>query len=63
MLDRDEDMVFCGQRHSFLGKYKIGFTEDGLIKAADVQVIDSIDIETPIVLSCFQMQVTRLTYR
>eukprot|EP00158_Paraphelidium_tribonemae_P008585 Partr_v1_DN28619_c0_g1_i3_m49964 putative aldehyde oxidase len=25
MLDRDEDMVITGQRHSFLGKYRVGY--------------------------------------
>ena len=38
MLDRDEDMVFNGGRHPFLGKYKIGFTKEGKIVAADIQL-------------------------
>lgn len=34
MLDRDEDMMITGTRHPFLIKYKISFTNDGLITAA-----------------------------
>jgi xanthine dehydrogenase/oxidase len=33
MLDRDEDMMFSGGRHSFLSKYKVGFENDGKINA------------------------------
>ncbi|KAJ8309320.1 hypothetical protein KUTeg_014194 [Tegillarca granosa] len=33
MLDRNEDMVHTGTRHPFLGKYKVGFKEDGKIQA------------------------------
>lgn len=35
MLDRDEDMMITGTRHPFLIKYKVGFTKDGLITAAE----------------------------
>ncbi|XP_033106617.1 xanthine dehydrogenase/oxidase-like isoform X2 [Anneissia japonica] len=33
MLDRDEDMSSTGTRHAFLGRYKVGFTNDGKIQA------------------------------
>jgi xanthine dehydrogenase molybdopterin-binding subunit B len=39
MLDRDEDMLLTGHRNPFLGKFKIGFNNDGIIKAADVDFV------------------------
>jgi xanthine dehydrogenase/oxidase len=41
MLTREEDMVTMGQRHPFLGKYKIGFSKDGKIQALDVDVFNN----------------------
>lgn len=38
MLDRDEDMLFSGQRHPFLMKYVAGFRQDGRIAAADLKI-------------------------
>lgn len=35
-LDRDEDMISSGTRHPFLAKYKIGFSKEGKIMAADI---------------------------
>ncbi|XP_042880077.1 xanthine dehydrogenase/oxidase-like [Penaeus japonicus] len=32
-LDRDEDMQMTGGRHPFLGRWKIGFTKEGIFKA------------------------------
>nr|AOE43257.1 xanthine dehydrogenase [Acytostelium leptosomum] len=37
-LDRDTDMITTGARHPFLGKYKIGFDKNGLIKAASIDL-------------------------
>ncbi|XP_034155428.2 aldehyde oxidase 1 isoform X1 [Pangasianodon hypophthalmus] len=36
VLERGEDMLITGGRHPVLGKYKVGFTNDGRITAADV---------------------------
>jgi xanthine dehydrogenase/oxidase len=33
MLTREEDMVTSGQRHPFLGKYKVGVNKDGKLQA------------------------------
>ncbi|XP_051208920.1 xanthine dehydrogenase [Lolium perenne] len=38
VLDRDVDMITTGQRHSFLGKYKVGFTNGGKILALDLEI-------------------------
>lgn len=38
MLDRDEDMAYSGQRHPFLGRYKVGFDASGRVQALDVQL-------------------------
>ncbi|KAF9596053.1 hypothetical protein IFM89_006980 [Coptis chinensis] len=37
-LDRDVDMMSSGQRHSFLGKYKVGFTNEGKLLAWDLSL-------------------------
>ncbi|KAI0235300.1 Xanthine dehydrogenase/oxidase [Lamellibrachia satsuma] len=37
-LDRDEDMIISGSRHPFLGRYKAGFSKDGLIQALEVDL-------------------------
>ena len=41
MLDRDEDMMITGTRHPFLIKYKIGFTKDGLLTAAEAHLYNN----------------------
>ncbi|XP_067680728.1 xanthine dehydrogenase/oxidase-like [Haliotis asinina] len=41
MLDRDDDMVMTGTRHTYLGKYKVGFTKTGLIKALEVNLFSN----------------------
>ncbi|XP_019491152.1 PREDICTED: aldehyde oxidase 4-like [Hipposideros armiger] len=37
ILERDDDMLITAGRHPLLGKYKIGFMNNGVIKAADLQ--------------------------
>jgi xanthine dehydrogenase/oxidase len=37
-LDRDVDMLITGQRHAFVGKYKVGAKKDGTLVALDVKV-------------------------
>ncbi|XP_051979767.1 aldehyde oxidase 6 [Xyrauchen texanus] len=37
VLERGEDMLITGGRHPVWGKYKVGFTKDGRITAADFQ--------------------------
>ncbi|NXP28878.1 AOXB oxidase, partial [Scytalopus superciliaris] len=37
VLERNMDMLITGGRHPFFGKYKVGFTNDGRIVAADFQ--------------------------
>ncbi|XP_014374705.1 aldehyde oxidase 3 [Alligator sinensis] len=37
ILERHDDMLIVGNRHPFLGKYKVGFMNDGRIVAADIQ--------------------------
>nr|XP_034607198.1 xanthine dehydrogenase-like isoform X4 [Setaria viridis] len=41
VLDRDIDMTITGQRHSFLGKYKVGFTNDGKMLALDLEIYNN----------------------
>eukprot|EP01111_Echinosteliopsis_oligospora_P015503 TRINITY_DN6157_c0_g1_i1.p1 TRINITY_DN6157_c0_g1~~TRINITY_DN6157_c0_g1_i1.p1 ORF type:complete len:771 (+),score=277.00 TRINITY_DN6157_c0_g1_i1:923-3235(+) len=38
VLDRDADMLISGFRHPFLGKYKVGFTNEGKLEALDLQL-------------------------
>ncbi|TVU25483.1 hypothetical protein EJB05_27981, partial [Eragrostis curvula] len=41
VLDRDIDMITTGHRHSFLGKYKVGFTNKGKILALDIKIYNN----------------------
>ncbi|TMX00398.1 hypothetical protein EJD97_000888 [Solanum chilense] len=41
ILDRDIDMMIMGQRHSFLGKYKVGFTNAGKVLALDLHIYNN----------------------
>ena len=56
MLDRDEDMTLSGTRHPFLGRYKVGLTNDGQVRALQVDLYSncgySIDMSS--VVSCEQ---------
>ncbi|XP_071706054.1 xanthine dehydrogenase 1-like [Rutidosis leptorrhynchoides] len=40
-FDRDVDMMISGQRHSFLGKYKVGFTNEGKVLALDLEIYNN----------------------
>jgi len=42
MLDRDTDMCIAGQRHPFLFKYKVAYTDEGLIQALECEVCASV---------------------
>ncbi|MEO1042161.1 MAG: molybdopterin cofactor-binding domain-containing protein, partial [Pseudomonadota bacterium] len=35
-LDRDDDMRMTGKRHDFVAGYTVGFTDDGMLQAADI---------------------------
>uniref|UniRef100_A0A803TQA1 FAD-binding PCMH-type domain-containing protein n=1 Tax=Anolis carolinensis TaxID=28377 RepID=A0A803TQA1_ANOCA len=37
ILERDDDMLITGGRHPLWGKYKVGFMNDGTIKAVDLE--------------------------
>nr|XP_060637934.1 aldehyde oxidase 2-like [Anolis sagrei ordinatus] len=37
ILERDDDMLILGGRHPLWGKYKVGFMNDGKIKAVDLE--------------------------
>jgi xanthine dehydrogenase/oxidase len=41
MLNRDEDMAVSGQRHPFLGKWKVGVNKDGKLQALDVDIFNN----------------------
>ncbi|ROT35210.1 xanthine dehydrogenase [Sodiomyces alkalinus F11] len=41
MLTREEDMVTSGQRHPFLGRWKVGVNKDGKIQALDLDVFNN----------------------
>ncbi|BBM98107.1 xanthine dehydrogenase/oxidase [Marchantia polymorpha subsp. ruderalis] len=40
-LDREIDMMITGQRHAFLGKYKVGFTAEGKVLALDLDIFNN----------------------
>jgi len=41
MLTREVDMVTSGQRHPFLGRWKVGVNKDGKIQAVDIDVFNN----------------------
>ncbi|KAM7220208.1 molybdopterin binding Aldehyde oxidase/xanthine dehydrogenase [Rhypophila decipiens] len=41
MLTREEDMIFSGQRHPFLGRWKVGVNMDGKIQALDLDIFNN----------------------
>ncbi|KAL1925143.1 uncharacterized protein VTP21DRAFT_26 [Calcarisporiella thermophila] len=41
MLDRDEDMLVSGQRHPFLGKWKVGVSSEGKVLALDLKLYNN----------------------
>ncbi len=51
-LDRDIDMAFTGKRHPFYCTYKVGYTDDGMLLAAKVDVTSdggwSLDLSQPV---------------
>lgn len=51
-LDRDVDMSISGLRHPFLGKYKVGFNKDGIVKALEIDLFSnggySLDLSIPV---------------
>ena len=40
-LDRDQDMLMCGQRHPFFTKYQVGCNKEGLLQAIDVDIYNN----------------------
>ncbi len=40
-FDRDQDMMITGKRHPFLGKFQVGFNQDGLLLAAKVELFSN----------------------
>jgi len=41
MLNRDEDILTSGQRHPFLGRWKVAVNKDGKLQAIDVDVFNN----------------------
>lgn len=41
MLTREEDILTMGQRHPFMGKYKVGVNKDGKIQALDCDIYNN----------------------
>jgi xanthine dehydrogenase large subunit len=36
-LDRDDDFILTGKRHDFISRYQVGFDDQGLIRALDIE--------------------------
>ncbi|MBW4465248.1 MAG: xanthine dehydrogenase molybdopterin binding subunit [Pegethrix bostrychoides GSE-TBD4-15B] len=53
-LRRHQDMMITGKRHSFLGRYQVGFTDAGLITAIKAELYAeggwSLDLSPPVLL-------------
>jgi xanthine dehydrogenase large subunit len=52
-LDRDDDMIITGKRHGFNFDYDVGYSDEGLIQAVDIEMIAqagfSADLTGPVV--------------
>jgi xanthine dehydrogenase large subunit len=52
-LDRDDDMIITGKRHGFNFVYDVGYSDEGLIQAVDIEMIAqagfSADLTGPVV--------------
>lgn len=63
MLDRDEDMLTSGTRHPFFMRYKVAYTKEGKITAADVHIYNnagySKDLSTSVSRSARQSDLNR----
>ena len=40
-LNRDQDMMITGKRHPFLAKFRVGFTDDGFLQAAKIELFSN----------------------
>ena len=40
-FNRDQDMMITGKRHPFLGKFRIGFDDDGMLLAAKINLFSN----------------------
>ena len=40
-FNRDQDMMITGKRHRFLGKFRVGFDEEGLLQAAKIDLFSN----------------------
>ncbi|MDX2241012.1 MAG: xanthine dehydrogenase molybdopterin binding subunit, partial [Leptolyngbyaceae cyanobacterium bins.302] len=53
-LRRHQDMIVTGKRHGYLGRYKVGFNQDGKLVALDVVLYAdggwSLDLSPPVLL-------------
>lgn len=74
MLDRDEDMIFSGQRHPFKAIYRLGATREGRLRAADLEIFSngghSVDLSLGVleralshIDNCYLFPVMRVTGR
>jgi len=52
VVERNVDMATSGQRHAFVGKYKVGFNQDGKLQALDVTLYSNagwcLDLSVPV---------------
>eukprot|EP01124_Arcella_intermedia_P004182 TRINITY_DN1235_c0_g1_i1.p1 TRINITY_DN1235_c0_g1~~TRINITY_DN1235_c0_g1_i1.p1 ORF type:complete len:665 (-),score=158.83 TRINITY_DN1235_c0_g1_i1:649-2643(-) len=55
VLDRDDDIQITGGRHPFLGRYKVGFNDNGRIEALDLRMYSnagwSVDVSDKVMKS------------
>ncbi len=63
-LERDEDMFSTGGRHPFLGRYKVGFKNNGQILALHVELFanggNSLDLSMGVIVSGINSQIRQV---
>lgn len=58
MLSREEDMAISGTRHPFLGKYKVGFTEDGSLVSLELELYNNAGYSTDLSTAVLERAMT-----
>jgi xanthine dehydrogenase/oxidase len=58
MLSREEDMAVSGTRHPFLGKYKVGFTNEGKLISLELDMYNNAGYSADLSLAVLERSLT-----
>ncbi|CAG8450196.1 3393_t:CDS:10 [Diversispora eburnea] len=60
MLDRDEDIIISGQRHPYLGRWKVGVSKEGKLLAYDLQLYGNMGWSCDLSLGVLERAITHV---